>query len=319
MNRSDEGEDRAHVPLPAWRQPAAGLWRLADPKISLASIASMTLGAAAAYAAGPIAWDWLALTVLGILLVEVAKNASGEVVDFDSGTDAAIRPEERSPFSGGKRVIVDGLLTRRETLSVAALCYAAAFLVGLAITFYREPDAFGLALAGVLLAFFYHGAPLRLSYRGLGEAAVALAYGPLICLGTYVVQRGTIAPDPLVLSIPLGLLVTGFLWVNEFPDARADRLAGKRTLVARLGRTEASRALVFILVTAFTLVVSLPLLGGPPGAWLGLLAVGPAVQASRNLLAGPHDMQRIVPAQAQMLMAFVLYALAVAFGLIVGA
>lgn len=319
MNGIDQGEDAVSLPPPAWRKPAAGIWRLADPKISLASAASMTLGAAAAAAAGPIAWGWLALTVLGIFFVEVAKNASGEVVDFDSGTDQAIQPGERSPFSGGKRVLVDGLLTRSQTIAVATACYLAALVVGLVIVFYREPHVLEYALVGVALAYFYHAGPLRLSYRGLGEAAVALAYGPLICVGTYLVQRGTIAPAPLLLSIPLGLLIAAFLWANEFPDARADQQAGKRTLVVRLGRPEASRALVFILVTAFTLLAALPLIGVPIGAWLGLLAIGPAVQAARNLLAGPEDMQRIVPAQAQLLLAFVLYAVAVAVGLLIDA
>lgn len=318
MGPSDERPDAIPLPPPAWRKPAQGIWRLADPKISLASAASMTLGAAAAFAAGPIAWGWLSLTVLGIFFVEVAKNASGEVVDFDSGADLAIRQEERSPFSGGKRVIVDGLLTRGQTVVVAAACYAAALVVGLAITFYREPDVFGYAAVGVALAYFYHAAPLRLAYRGLGEAAVAVAYGPLICLGTYLVQRGSIAPVPLLVSIPLGLLIAAFLWANEFPDARADATAGKRTLVVRLGRPEASRALVSILVAAFTLLAALPLIGVPPGAWLGLVAAAPAWRAARNLLAGPEDMERIVPAQAQLLFAFVLYAVAVAVGLVAG-
>lgn len=73
--------------------------------------------------------------------------------------------------------------------------------------------------------------PLRLSYRGLGELTVALAYGPLIAGGAYLVQRGT-APGlvPLVLSLALGALLVA----NEFPDARADAWAGKRTLVGGL-------------------------------------------------------------------------------------
>ena len=58
-----------------------GLWRLADPKVSLASFASMLLGASLAARAVSISWWWLALTVFGIFALEVAKNASGEIFD----------------------------------------------------------------------------------------------------------------------------------------------------------------------------------------------------------------------------------------------
>jgi 1,4-dihydroxy-2-naphthoate polyprenyltransferase len=108
----------------------AGVWRLADPKITLASAASLFLGTAAAAADGPLAWGWLAVTALGIFFVEVAKNASGEVFDFDSGADGAVPPADRSPFSGGKRVLVDALLTRRQTWTVAAVAYGLATATG---------------------------------------------------------------------------------------------------------------------------------------------------------------------------------------------
>ncbi len=61
----------------------------------------MFLGVCAAAADGPVNWAWLAATVVGIYAVEVAKNASAETFDFDSGTDLAASEADRSPFSGG--------------------------------------------------------------------------------------------------------------------------------------------------------------------------------------------------------------------------
>ena len=297
---------------------AAGFWRLADPKITLASVASMLVGVAAAAHDGPLAPGWLVLTVLGIFCVEVAKNASGEVVDYDSGTDLAIRPDERSPFSGGKRVMVDGLLTRGETVGIAAAGYAAAVAIGLAITFLRDASVFWLALAGVLLALFYHAGPIRLAYRGLGELAVALAYGPLIASGTYLVQRGEVTALPVLASLPLGLLVAAFLWINEFPDCRADRDAGKLTLVVRLGRERAALAFAAIFGVAFALLAVLPAFGVPAAAWLGFVALPTAVMAWRGLRQDPASIARIVPAQGLTLMTFVLYAAGAAGGLLFG-
>ena len=196
-----------------WR----GFWRLSDPKISLASFAGIFLGACMAAAEQQLAWGWLALTVLGVFCVEVAKNASGEIVDFDSGTDLAIADGERSPFSGGKRVLVDRLLTRRQTRAIAAVFFLAAIMIGLVIVMLRDSRVLALGAIGIGLAWYYHGGTIRLSYRGLGELAVALAYGPLVVCGTYLVQTGDVSAPLLHTSMALGLLVAGF----RFPAARA--------------------------------------------------------------------------------------------------
>ncbi len=292
----------------------AGFWRLADPKISLASFAGLFLGACLAATDGPFSWSWFLLTLLGIFCVEVAKNASGEVVDYDSGTDLAITNSERSPFSGGKRVMVDGLLTRRQTWAIAAFFFAAAIACGLIIYLWREPDVLYLGLAGLLLAWGYHGAPLRLSYRGLGEIAVAVAYGPLVVSGCYLVQAGTVTPVTLHTGISLGLLVASFLWINQFPDYRADREAGKRNLVVRLGPGPAARAFVALQILGFSWLVATALVTDAHGLLVGLVGILPAGFAARRLLRSPHDIPALVPAQAATLVSFLLLAVGAGLG-----
>jgi 1,4-dihydroxy-2-naphthoate octaprenyltransferase len=295
---------------------AAGIWQLADPKITLASAASLTLGAAAAAREGPMDRAWLLATVSGIFLVEVAKNASGEVFDFDSGADLAVAPEDRSPFSGGKRVLVDGLLTRSQTAAVATAAYVAAAALGLFIAFAREPAVLLLGVMGMALAFFYHAPPLKLSYRGWGELAVAGAYGPLIAEGTFLVQRGRFGPSLLWLSTALGLLIAAFLWINEFPDYAADRSAGKRNLVVRLGRARAARAFAALTAAAYAGVAALPLLGLPAPVLLGLAGAPLAFAAAGRLLARHETTREIVPAQAWTLLSFLLLAAGVGIGLL---
>ena len=135
---------------------SAGFWRLADPKISLASFAGLFL--AGCFAARDVGLHpgWFALTVLGVFCVEVAKNASGEIVDFDSGTDQAIRDAERSPFSGGKRVLVDGLLSREQTWSIAAVGFMLAIVIGMVIVGFREGRVITFGLIGLTLAWMDH-------------------------------------------------------------------------------------------------------------------------------------------------------------------
>jgi 1,4-dihydroxy-2-naphthoate octaprenyltransferase len=294
----------------------AGLWRLADPKISLASFSGIFLGACAAAHDGPLSVPWLAVTVVGIFAIEVAKNASGEIVDFDSGADLGVAPEDRSPFSGGKRVLVDGLLTRRQTAAIAAVCYAIGVGTGLWIVFARTRQVLPLGVLGVAAALFYHSRPLRLAYRGLGEAAVWLAYGPLVVSGTYLVQRGRLAIWVVGLSVALGLLIADFLVVNEFPDAHADAAAGKRTLVVRLGRPRAATLFGALAASAFAIVVALPFRVAPAGVWLGTVGALPAAQAARILRAHLETTSRIIPAQRLALLAFLLLALGSGLGLL---
>ncbi len=292
-----------------------GIWRLADPKISLASVASLLLGTGAAVGEGRVAWGWLPVVILGILSLEVAKNAAGEFVDWDSGVDLGVAPQDRSPFSGGKRVIVDGLLTRKEAHRVAAVSWAVAFLAGVVLIGGRDPRVVLIALPGASLAWAYHGAPVRLAYRGGGEIAVLLAYGPGIALGTALVLRGAIPPALPGHAFLLGLLIASFLWINQFPDEPADRAAGKRTLVVRLGRPRAARLFALVPVVVAGGAISLTPVTGPEPL-IGLVGLIPLLRAVRVVLRSPTNTPELIPAQRDTLVAFLLFAGGTALGLV---
>ena len=298
---------------PRFRQ---GLWRIVDPKITLASAGAMFLGICAAAHDGPLQARWLVLTVLGIFLLEAAKNASGELFDWDSGTDARVSREDRSPFSGGKRVLVDALMTRSQAATVALLLYALGGACGLVVALH-QPGVLWLGLAGAALAYFYHAPPLKLSYRGLGELAVLLAYGPMIACGTYLVQRGEIRPTIVHVGIAYGIAVAAFLFINEFPDANADGASGKRTWVVRLGKKNASRVFAVLPLVAFGYLAALPLIAGvTPAILLGLLGLPLALRAAWRLRLSYATTADIVPAQAWTLLAFVGMALGSGLGLL---
>jgi len=294
-----------------------GFWRLADPKISLTSVASIYIGAAVAASESAFSLPWLAVLVLAFFAIEVAKNAWGDVFDYDSGTDLAVAPEDRTAFSGGKRVMVDNLLTRAQTWSMAAGFSLVGILAGVAIVFLREPMALWIGLAGFTLGWSYHGPPLRFAYRGLGELDVVVCYGPLIALSTYLVLAHQLSWAVFWLSVPLGLIIAAFLWVNEFPDYKADRANGKRNLVVRLGQHRASRALPWIYLAAFATLAALPLSGISPMVWLGGLAAIPAGYVSFQVWRAPETFHRSVPAQPMALIAFLVYSAGAGTGVLI--
>ena len=292
-----------------------GFWRLADPKISLASFAGLWLGACAASADQSLLWGWLALTIGGVFCVEVAKNAAGEIVDYDSGTDLDISDQERTPFSGGKRVLIDGLLSRDDTRHIAKAFYWSAISIGLILVYFVNPNILFFGLAGMTLAWGYHSAPLRLAYRGGGELAVAIAYGPLVVCGTYFVQTGHLSAPLLHVSCALGLHVAAFLWINEFPDSRADLQAGKRNLVVRLGAAKAAIAFVLLLLGAYSWLAFTALIYPQAAGYLwGFAGLPLAIFSAWRLLTHSGNISTVIPAQAACLGGFVLMALGAGLG-----
>ena len=275
----------------------------------------MAMAALFAAADTGLAPGWLILTVLGIFFIEIGKNASGEVVDFDSGTDQAITDADRSPFSGGKRVIVDGLLTSRQCWIIAGLCFAMGIACGLLIVAFREPSVLSFGLVGVALAWYYHGGSVRLSYRGLGELAVATAYGPLVVCGTYLVQTGYLGESLIAASIALGLLVAAFLMINEFPDYKADKASGKNNLVVRLGHGGSVTLYIATIAAGYlTLVFASLALDGARGMLWGLIGAVPAAFAILRLLNADGKTNRIIPAQAATLASFLCMAVGTGAG-----
>lgn len=295
---------------------SSGIYRLADPKISITSIASMTIGASIAAIEFKLDWAWLIITGLAFFCMEVAKNAWGDVFDYDSGTDLAVGPADRTDFSGGKRVMVDELLTREQTWAIAFLFGIAGLLLGALIVFMQEPRAFWIGAFGLILGWSYHGPPLQLVYRGLGELDVLIIYGPVIALSTYLIQTHQLSMDVFILSLPLGIFILAFLWVNEFPDYVADTSAGKKNLVVRLGRYRASRCLPLIYAVGFAILLISPWITNLENAvWWGFIAIPPALMATIWTWQQPETFYRVRPVQPMALFTFILYPLGIGVAL----
>jgi len=293
-----------------------GIYRLADPKIMLASLVPFAAGAAIAHREGARVSPLLAVLALGAVFgVEVGKNAVNDLYDFRSGADLGVRPEERTPFSGGKRVLVDGLLTERQVIANAFAGFGFALLLGLYLALAVDPRLFALGALGAAVSIAYTAPPFRLSYRGLGELAVFATYGPGIVLGAEALFAGRITPVAVWVSLSLGALIANVLLVNELPDERADRGAGKRTWVVRLGRRGATRIALALFLAGFGLPW-IAIAAGQTARLAGVLLGVPAAAIAMRELTRPSG-ARIVVAEAATLLAYVLAGAGLAVALLV--
>ena len=156
-------------------------------------------------------------------------------------------------------------------------------------------------------------------YRGLGELDVVLCYGPMVALATYALLTNNYSIDVIWASIPLGLFITAFLWVNEFPDYEADRSVGKNNLVVRLGKQRASRMLPLIYLLALAVLVVAVIVGAlSPLALLGALGLLPAIVAMHWVWQDPQTFYRHKPVQPLTLLAFVLLSAGITTGVLLG-
>lgn len=236
-----------------------GFWQIADPKIWIASTIPMAVGAAVAFAhTGRFNWGWFLVGAAAIYFLEIGKNAINEYIDYLSGVDRFVTPDKRTPFSGGKKTIIDGKLSLKENLLIGIITIVLGCLLGLYVVLAREFAVLWFGLAGVFFALFYSLPPFQFAYRGLGELVVGFTFGPLITCGTYLVQTHTVTPEVILASLPLGFIIANVLWINQYPDYEADLKGGKMNGVVRLGKEKGVNvyALLFGLAYLFLIILA---------------------------------------------------------------
>jgi len=286
------------------------------PPFLLASFVPCLLGLATARTAG-VALDpgtaWL--SILGALTVHAGVNVLNDYYDARNGTDAA-NTERLFPFTGGSRFIQNGVLTEEQMARFGCALLGVTALIGCLLLPFAGWGLVGVGLAGMFLGWAYSAPPLALNSRGLGEISVALGFGLLIVVGCDLVQRGGFALLPLWVSLPYGLMVAALLYVNQFPDRRADDLAGKRHWVVRLGPERGRWGYLGIVGGANLLLGGLVAAGAvPPSALLALLALPLSLKAATEVLRHAATPARLRSAIPLTIAAMVLHGLLLALGL----
>jgi 1,4-dihydroxy-2-naphthoate octaprenyltransferase len=182
------------------------------------------------------AFDWplFIMALSSIVCLHAGANIANDYFDHTSGNDWLNK--NYNPFSGGSRLIQDGLLTSRSVLIASLLFFALAALIGIVILYLtRSVFILALGITGILGGYFYTASPVRLSYRGVGEIVIAFLFGILPVYGSYFLQTRTIDILPLAPALIIADLIFLIILINEFPDHAADAAANKKTLVVLLG------------------------------------------------------------------------------------
>jgi 1,4-dihydroxy-2-naphthoate octaprenyltransferase len=222
--------------------------------------------------------------LVGAIFIQVGTNLSNDYSDARRGADT----EDRL---GPVRVTAGGLVPPDRVLLATYLSFGVAVGAGIYLITVAGWQLLLVGGASILAGVLYTGGPRPYGYEGLGEVFVFLFFGLVAVAGSFFVQVRHLPWEAFALAVPVGLLASAILVVNNVRDIDTDRRAGKRTLAVRLGRARARTLYALIVYLAYPLAL-LTWWFGPLSAWTLLpwltlpLAVG-LVRTVRNRTDGP--------------------------------
>ena len=269
------------------------------PPFFTASIVPVLLGTS-------MAWAWYGkfslvdfiLTFVGVIALHAGANASNDYFDWKNGTDR-FNKTFAFPFTGGSRMIPDGLISPKEMKAIFIVAYLIALATGVILFLRHGYIVLLLGFFGLLSGYFYTATPLFLAGKGIGEILIGLNFGILITLGAFFVQTDFLSWTPVIASIPVSILITLVLWINQFQDSEADIKAGKVHLVARLGLNRAARVYVALLYLSYlTVIIGILVNALPVWSLLSFVTLPVALRTQKIVKENYNKFRELVPANA---------------------
>ncbi|MBL0172039.1 MAG: prenyltransferase [Gemmatimonadaceae bacterium] len=210
-------------------------------------------GGAVALWQGHVNLAGLCFAWLGAVSVQAGTNLTNVFYNYKSTSPRS----GGTPFDpqGSAAPVRLGHLAPASVHSAALACFAVGLVAGIALTAMFGWRILAMGVPGLLAGYFYGAPPVRLAYLGLGVITVFLFMGPVMVIGTYWVQSGSVSTNAVLASLPIGLLAASIMHVNDIRDFASDVAHGKRTLSIALGRQRAGWLLVAMDATAYLAVV----------------------------------------------------------------
>ena len=200
------------------------------PKTLWAAFAPVLIGGAMAVDAGAFHLVAVLLALTGAVCIQIGTNFYNDLADFEKGADT----EDRK---GPTRVTQAGWVSPNGMRTATIIVFGLAVLAGVYLMWRGGLPIIIIGILSIISGVMYTAGKYSLAYLGLGDLFVLIFFGPVAVGGTYYVQALDINSVVLIAGIAPGLLAVAILLVNNIRDQEEDRLAGKKTIVVRFGRT----------------------------------------------------------------------------------
>lgn len=236
------------------------LWlALSRPPFHTVGILPFVLGTYLAYSINAVfSMEVFMLGILAVILIMLSTYHMGEYFDYQE--DGLSHRFYKSRFAGGSGVIPAGSMPRNVAFWTGIVSFLIAGIIGIILQFVLKTGPYTLLLGciGAFSGFFYSTKPVRLVQRGVGEIFIGFCYGWLPVASAFYIQTGMIHPAIHWMAIPIGLTIFNVIFLNEFPDYEADKAAGKKNLLYRMGKKNGN-----VLYIVLSLLSSVAVLASP--------------------------------------------------------
>ncbi len=227
----------------------------ARPRTLPAAIAPVLVGTALAISFGDFGAIAFVAALVGSVFLQIGTNLANDYSDARRGADTDDR-------LGPVRVTAGGLMPPTRVLAGTYVAFGIACLAGVALTAVAGPIMLVIGGFSIIAGVLYTGGPRPYGYSGLGELFVFVFFGVVAVVFSFYAQAERLPWEAFALSVPVGLLASAILVVNNIRDVDTDRRAGKRTLAVKLGRERARRLFDAMLAIAYLMCVVIPAAGG---------------------------------------------------------
>ena len=248
----------------------------ARPRTLPVAVVPVVVGTAVASAQGSVIW-WRVVAALVVSLgIQVGTNYANDYSDGIRGTDTV--------RVGPVRLVASGLASPAAVRWAAIAAFAVAALAGLALTVAVGPELLVVGALSIAAGWLYTGGPRPYGYSGFGELFVFVFFGLVATAGSAYVQLDRLTGLSLLAGVPVGLLATAVLVVNNLRDIAGDATVGKRTLAVRMGAPATRVTYIACLLVPFAVVGLIAL--SRPWALLALVALIAAIPPVRRVAGG---------------------------------
>ncbi|MBE3128949.1 MAG: prenyltransferase [Actinobacteria bacterium] len=168
-----------------------------------------------------------------LFLSQLSVSYSNDYYDMESDKKSSV-----AIFSGGSKVLVNNPELKYISKWIALSLIILSLISAVTFTLIFKINYIFLIIIVLvnMIGWFYNAAPIKFSYRNLGELAIIMCLGIALPVTGYMVLSNNVSFNLFIFTVPFAIYSFVFALNVEIPDFEADRYANKKNLISNLGR-----------------------------------------------------------------------------------